>query len=68
VSAVTIKDLKNAEVLRWREQRLLGMGFDPELAHDAARTTLDLHKLERLRARGCPPKTAASGSCGEHPA
>jgi hypothetical protein len=57
---VTIKDLQNAEVLCWRERRLLGMGFDPELAYDAARTTLDLHELERLLGRGCPPKTAVA--------
>lgn len=57
---MTIKDLQNAEVLWWRERPLLGMGFDPELAYDAARTTLDLHELGRLLGRGCPPPTAVA--------
>jgi hypothetical protein len=56
---MTTKDLQNADVLRWREQRP-GMGFDPEPAHDAARTTLDLHELERLLERGRPPQTAVA--------
>jgi hypothetical protein len=57
---VTIKDLQDAEVLRRRERRLLGMGFDPALACDVARTTLDLYKLGRLIGRGCPPGTAVA--------
>jgi hypothetical protein len=57
---VTIEDLQNAEVLSWRELRLLGMGFDPERAYEIARTILDLHELERLLGRGCPPQTAVA--------
>jgi hypothetical protein len=59
-SAVTIEDLQNAEVLSWREQRLLRMGFDPERAHEVARTNLDLHELEPLLGRRCPPQTAVA--------
>jgi len=55
---MTIEDLQNDEVLCWREDRLLAMGFDPVPAFDIARTILDLHQLEDLLGRGCPPQTA----------
>jgi hypothetical protein len=55
---VTIEDLENNEVLAWREQRLATMGFEPSWAHDIARTMLDVHALEHLLGRGCPPRTA----------
>jgi hypothetical protein len=54
---MTIEDLGNKEVLSWREQRLVMMGFDPERASEVAPTTLDLYELELL-GRGCPPHTA----------
>jgi hypothetical protein len=57
---VTIEDLRDAEVLTWREQRLLAMGFDRRRAYDVARTTLDLYEIEDLPARGCPPLTAVA--------
>jgi hypothetical protein len=57
---VTTKDLQNIGVVCWREQRLLDMGFDPKLACEVALTTLDLHELERLLGRGCPPPTAVA--------
>jgi hypothetical protein len=60
---VTTEDLKNVEVLSWREQRLLTMGLDPEPAYDVARTTLDLHALEHLLMRGCPLQTALAILC-----
>lgn len=55
---MTIEGLRNDEVLSWREDRLLAMGFDSERAYDIARSTLDLHQLEDLLGRGCPPHTA----------
>jgi hypothetical protein len=57
---MTIEDLGNKEVLSWREQRLVMLGFDPEPASEVARTTLDLHELEHLLGRGCPPQTAVA--------
>jgi hypothetical protein len=48
----------NDKVLSWREDRLLAMGFDPVRALDIARTILDVHQLEDLLGRGCPPQTA----------
>jgi hypothetical protein len=57
---MTIEDLGNKEVLSWRERRLVMMGFDPERASEVARTTLDLHELEHLVGRGCPPQTAVA--------
>jgi hypothetical protein len=57
---MTIEDLQNTDVLSWREQRLVMLGFDPERASEVARTTLDLHELEHLLGRGCPPRTAVA--------
>jgi hypothetical protein len=57
---MTIEDLGNKEVLSWREQRLVMLGFDPERASEVARTTLDLYELEHLLGRGCPPQTAVA--------
>jgi hypothetical protein len=57
---MTIEDLGNTEVLSWRERRLQTMGFDPERAAELAATTLDLHELEHLLGRGCPPHTAVA--------
>jgi hypothetical protein len=57
---MTIEDLGNKEVLSWREQRLVMLGFDPERASEVARTTLDLHELEHLLGRGCPRQTAVA--------
>jgi hypothetical protein len=57
---MTIEDLQNTDVLSWREQRLVMLGFDPERASEVARTTLDLHELEHLLGRGCPPQTAVA--------
>jgi hypothetical protein len=55
---MTIEDLQNSEVLSWRRERLVTMGFDPGRASEIARTTLDLYELEHLLGRGCPPQTA----------
>jgi hypothetical protein len=55
---MTTEDLRSNEVLSWREDRLLAMGFDPVPAFDIAHTILDLHQLEDLLGRGCPPQTA----------
>lgn len=57
---MTTKDLQNTGVLCWREQRLRETGFDRELAREVALTTLDLHELEHLLNRGCPPPTAVA--------
>ena len=57
---MTLEDLQDAEVLSWREHRLMAMGVHPERVYDAARTTLDLHELEHLLRRGCPPQTAVA--------
>lgn len=57
---MTIEDLQNSEVLSWREDRLVTMGFDPGRARELAQTILDLHELEHLIAGGCPPQTAVA--------
>jgi hypothetical protein len=44
----------------WREQQLLGAGFDADLATSvAADCVMDLHALIELVERGCPPSLAA---------
>jgi hypothetical protein len=45
-------------LLEWRLRQLLRLGVSPLLAEIAAPGRLDLHELERLIERGCPPDTA----------
>jgi hypothetical protein len=50
-----------SEVLRWRFERLLDAGYDPETASALAnRVEIDLHLAVRLVSNGCPPDTAVS--------
>jgi hypothetical protein len=46
-------------VARWRTERLLALGYERREAAFLALSRVDLHELERLIARGCPPATAA---------
>lgn len=47
------------EVLRWRFDGLLRIGFEIEQAAVlAANVEIDLHAAEDLMRRGCPPDTA----------
>jgi hypothetical protein len=51
----------DADVVRWRRDRLLAAGFADELAAELARSRqIDLHALLDLIDRGCPPPVAAS--------
>jgi hypothetical protein len=45
-------------VLRWRTERLLGLGYELSRATFLAVTRVDIHELERLITNGCPPDTA----------
>ena len=58
----TIRPLErreDAEVLRWRAERLLEAGYDAETASFVAeRLEIDLHLAISLAERGCPPATA----------
>jgi hypothetical protein len=45
-------------VLRWRTERLVALGYDLREAAFLAISQIDVHELERLIGRGCPPKTA----------
>ena len=45
-------------VLRWRTQRLVALGYELQQAAFLAISQIDVHELERLIGRGCPPKTA----------
>jgi hypothetical protein len=50
---------KDAEVVRWREDRLLQSGFAPRTArHLAHDWRYDLHALIELVERGCDPELA----------
>jgi hypothetical protein len=47
-------------MIRWRRERLLSVGFDPELAGEISHDSgMDLHALIELVERGCPPPLAA---------
>jgi hypothetical protein len=45
-------------VLRWRRERLLALGYELSRATLLAVSRVDIHELERLIGKGCPPETA----------
>jgi len=45
-------------VLRWRTERLLALGYELREAAFLAISRVDIHELERLIGKGCPPATA----------
>jgi hypothetical protein len=46
-------------IAAWRRDRLLGAGFERELARELAEGRVDLHDLIALVESGCPPDLAA---------
>jgi hypothetical protein len=44
--------------IRWRTQRMISLGADPELAAEIAESATDLHDLDRLMQAGCPLELA----------
>jgi hypothetical protein len=54
-----LEETEAVEVLRWRFDVLLRLGFDIEQAAvAAANVEIDLHAAENLMRRGCPPELA----------
>ena len=45
-------------VLRWRTERLIALGYELREAAFLAISRVDIHELERLIEKGCPPATA----------
>jgi hypothetical protein len=45
-------------VQAWREQRILELGYQPEIAEVCALAEVDWHRLEHLIRLGCPLDTA----------
>jgi len=45
-------------VLRWRTERLVAIGYERREAAFLADSQVDIHELERLIGKGCPPETA----------
>ena len=45
-------------VVRWRTQRLTALGYELPGAALLAFSDVDVHELERLIGKGCPPATA----------
>jgi hypothetical protein len=45
-------------VMDWRTERLVGLGYEPPEAASLALSEVDVHELERLIGKGCPPATA----------
>jgi hypothetical protein len=46
------------DVLRWRTERLRGIGYESEEAERLALSPVDVHELEHLIGNGCPLETA----------
>ena len=46
------------DVMRWRTQRLLRIGYELREAARLALSRIDIHELERLIGTGCPLETA----------
>jgi hypothetical protein len=60
MGVATGRDRRTAEVVRWRRDQLLGVGFSEPLAWRLARDERwDIHALIELVERGCPPQLAA---------
>lgn len=54
-----LEETEAVEVLRWRFDVLIRVGFDIEdAAVIAANVEIDLHEAEDLLCRGCPSETA----------
>ncbi len=52
-----LEETEAVEMLRWRFDVLLRVGFDIEQAAViAANVEIDLHDAENLMQRGCPPE------------
>ena len=49
---------RELEVVRWRTQRLLRIGYELREAARLALSRIDIHELEQLVGRGCPLETA----------
>jgi hypothetical protein len=45
-------------VVRWRTDRLIALGYELREAAFLAIAGVDIHELERLVVKGCPPATA----------
>ena len=45
-------------VVRWRTERLIALGYELREAAFLAISRVDIHELERLIEKGCPPATA----------
>lgn len=57
LDTVVIRDPAGEEI-RWRTQRMVSLGADPELAATIARSRVDVHDIERLLKAGCPLELA----------
>jgi hypothetical protein len=44
--------------IRWRTRRMVNLGADAELAATIARSSADVHDIERLLKAGCPLELA----------
>lgn len=59
LSKASEHDRKGVEVLRWRFERLVEVGYDSATASSIAKhVEIDLHLAVRLVEEGCPPRTA----------
>jgi hypothetical protein len=49
---------EDVSLLRWRTERLIALGYELREAAFLAMSQVDIHELERLIVKGCPPATA----------
>lgn len=49
---------EDLRVLYWRAERLTALGYELRAAAVLALSQIDIHELERLIGKGCPPETA----------
>jgi hypothetical protein len=56
--ANNIATTEATEVVNWRMDFALALGFEPMKAFGVAMSSIELHAVEALTKRGCPPLTA----------
>lgn len=49
---------EDLRVLYWRTERLIALGYPKREAISLAASPIDIHELEHLIRRGCPPEMA----------
>lgn len=54
------RQTEDQNILKWRLQQFLQMGFDPQRAQELAQSKIDWHEIQNLVNRGANPEVAVS--------